>query len=92
MGLQSLHSGDLLRGGGRRGGAQASASSPRGSYSAPDSFGSGAGGFGGDAGFGAADAGYGAPLAGYSGRRRNARELDLSVLDEREDMTQDLEY
>jgi len=80
------------RGNNRRGGAQASASSPRGSYSAPDSFGSGAGGFGGDAGFGAADAGYGAPLAGYSGRRRNARELDLSVQDGREDMTQDLEY
>jgi len=71
--------------GGRRGGNTASASSPRGSYSSPDNFGSS--GFGGDSGFGgsSADSGYGAPaggsLSGYGGRRRNARDLDLSDAD-----------
>jgi len=75
--------------GGRRGGSQASASSPRGSYSAPDNYGSGSAGFG-DSSFDSADSGYGAPaggdfggsaggsLSGYGGRRRNARDLDLS--------------
>merc|ERR1712025_1206858 len=71
--------------GGRRGGNTASASSPRGSYSSPDNFGSS--GFGGDSGFGgsSADSRYGAPaggsLSGYGGRRRNARDLDLSDAD-----------
>merc|ERR1719323_724060 len=71
------------RAGGRRG-SQGSASSPRGSYSAP------AGGdFSGDSGFGSADSGYGAPgggaggsLSGYGGRRRNARDLDVSDADQ----------
>merc|ERR1712066_1214405 len=55
------------RAGGRRG-SQGSASSPRGSYSAPA---------GGDFGGGA-----GGSLSGYGGRRRNARDLDVSDADQ----------
>ena len=72
------------RAGGRRG-SQGSASSPRGSYSAP-AGGDFGGDFAGDSGFGSADSGYGAPaggsLSGYSGRRRNARDLDVSDADQ----------
>jgi len=82
--------------GGRRGGSsgsQGAASSPRGSYSAPSGAGGIGGGqdFGADAGYGApggADSGYGAPgaggssLGGYSSRRRNARDLELSAIED----------
>jgi len=75
------------RAGGRRG-SQGSASSPRGSYSAP-AGGDFGGDFAGDSGFGSADSGYGAPaggaggsLSGYGGRRRNARDLDVSDADQ----------
>ena len=72
------------RAGGRRG-SQGSASSPRGSYSAP-AGGDFGGDFAGDSGFGSADSGYGAPaggsLSGYTGRRRNARDLDVSDADQ----------
>jgi len=77
-------------------GSQGAASSPRGSYSAPSGAGGFGGGqdFGADAGYGApggADSGYGAPgaggfggssLGGYSSRRRNARDLELSAIED----------
>jgi len=77
-------------------GSQGAASSPRGSYSAPSGAGGIGGGqdFGADAGYGApggADSGYGAPgaggfggssLGGYSSRRRNARDLELSSIED----------
>ena len=73
------------RGGGRAGGRRGAASSPRGSYSAPPALPAytfpeefGGDGYGAPGGSEAAS-GYGAPA--YSGRRRNARELELETVE-----------
>merc|ERR1712106_131771 len=72
----------------RSSGSQGSASSSRGTYSAPNGF-VGGSSFGAQPGSGdsltfGANSGYGAPPAGNEVRRRNSREIQEILLEEKE--------